>query len=77
MARVGVGKRVGLGMILGLVAGVVAGLLVALGLHAHSYTFWGFVLALGVYGLVAGGFVGGMTSLSDPPIGDEPTDPVD
>jgi hypothetical protein len=75
MARVG--KRVGLGMVVGLVVGVAAGLIVGLLIHAHSYTFWGYVFGLGIFGLIAGGFVGGMTSLADPGIGDEPTDPVD
>jgi MFS family permease len=71
------GKRVGLGMVIGVVAGVVSGFIVALLLHQHAHAFWGYVIGLGVFGLIAGGFVGGMTSLANPGIGEEPSDPLD
>ena len=64
-------------MLIGFLVGTALGLILAIALHERSYAFVGFVLIPMIFGTIVGAFVGGMSSLSSPPPGQEPTDRID
>lgn len=66
------GRGLGLGLMIGGAAGVLIGF--SMGLLAFDGTAAVLAAALGgaIFGTVVGAFIGGMSTLEDPPPGDEP-----
>jgi hypothetical protein len=62
-------RRVGIGVGVGFVLGAILGVVLALP--------WWFVVALGMFGLIAGGFMAGILSVVEPGSGDEHSGPVE
>ncbi|MEX1264703.1 MAG: hypothetical protein WEE66_12380 [Actinomycetota bacterium] len=66
------GKGLGTGLLIGGVAGVVVGLAIGVLAFDRAGATWTSALGGAIFGTVVGAFIGGMSTLEDPPPGEEP-----
>ena len=66
------GKGLGTGLLIGGVLGIVAGLAIGLLAFDGAAATWTSALGGAIFGTVVGAFIGGMSTLEDPPPGEEP-----